>query len=80
LAARDDSFAIVGVAPGAPLYAVKVLSDVDNGAELSNIICGVDWVAAHRAEVHVANLSRRKRATTTAEPEPYRNILDVAAY
>jgi subtilisin len=57
LAARDNAFGIVGVAPGAPLYSVKVLSNVDNGAELSNIICGIDWVTAHRDEVHVANMS-----------------------
>jgi subtilisin family serine protease len=56
LAAKDNGFGVVGAAPGARLYAVKVLDAEDNG-ELSNIICGVDWVTAHRNEISVANLS-----------------------
>jgi subtilisin family serine protease len=44
------------VAPGAHLYSVKVL-DHSNGGDLSNILCGVDWVTAHAGQVRVANLS-----------------------
>ncbi len=45
---------IVGVAPGTPLYAVKVLGD-DGGGAWSWIICGLDWAAKHG--IRVANLS-----------------------
>jgi subtilisin len=56
LAAEDNGFGVVGAAPGARLYAVKVL-DAEDGGDLSNIICGVDWVTAHRNEISVANMS-----------------------
>lgn len=44
-AARDNGSYVVGVAPGAPLYAVKVLSDQGSGS-WSGIIAGLDWVAS----------------------------------
>ena len=46
--------ALVGVAPGTPLYAVKVLGDDGDGA-WSWVICGIDWVA--KQGITVANLS-----------------------
>jgi subtilisin len=52
--------AIVGVAPGAPLYAVRVLNNAGSGS-WSNVICGVDWVTANgpgtAANIKVANMS-----------------------
>jgi subtilisin family serine protease len=58
IAARDNSFGVVGVAPGANLYAVKVL-DQYGGGYLSTAICGVDWVTANAASkgIRVANMS-----------------------
>jgi len=49
---------IVGVAPGATLYAVKVLSASGSGY-MSDIIKGVDWVRlnAERLGIGVANMS-----------------------
>ena len=35
---------IIGVAPGTPILAVKVLSDSGSGS-WSSILCGIDWVA-----------------------------------
>ncbi len=55
-AAKDNSFGVVGVAPGAPIYSVRAL-DADDSGEDSNIICALDWVAAHRNLVKVANMS-----------------------
>ncbi len=46
-AARDDDFGVVGVAPGARLWAVKILNDSGNGL-LSWYVCGLDWIAAQR--------------------------------
>ena len=48
--------AIVGVAPGALLTAVKVLSANGSGP-YSIIIAGVDWVAGQPARFDVANMS-----------------------
>jgi len=55
-AARDDGAGVVGVAPGARLWAVRVLDESGNGS-WSSVICGVDWVTAHAAEIEIANMS-----------------------
>ncbi|MGB0513642.1 MAG: S8 family serine peptidase [Wenzhouxiangellaceae bacterium] len=43
VAALDNDTGVVGVAPGATLYAVKVLNNRGSGT-LSGVIAGVDWV------------------------------------
>jgi Subtilase family len=55
-AAIDNSFGVVGTAPGARLYDVKIAGD-DGTLDLSNALCGLDWVIAHRSEISVANMS-----------------------
>ena len=55
-AAKDDGAGVVGVAPGARLWAVRVLDDTGSGS-WSSVICGVDWVTAHASTIEVANLS-----------------------
>jgi len=55
-AARDDGEGIIGVAPGARLWAVKVL-DLNGFGYLSDAIAGVDWVTAHADTIEVANMS-----------------------
>ena len=56
--AKDDTNDVVGVAPGTPLYAVKVFDDTGNGT-WSTIICGIDWVTQNAAglNIKVANMS-----------------------
>ena len=56
IGARDDTTGVVGVAPGARLWAVRVLNNQGSGTR-SGIICGVDWVTANRATIEVANMS-----------------------
>jgi len=55
-AAIDNSFGVVGTAPGARLYDVKI-GDSDGNIYLSNALCGLDWVIAHRSEINVVNMS-----------------------
>jgi len=57
VAARNQN-GIVGVAPGAPLWAVRVLGSNGSGY-LSWIICGINWVANNAAskKIKVANMS-----------------------
>lgn len=55
-AAIDDDGGVVGVAPGARIWAVKVLAD-DGTGYFSDVIAGIDYVTAHADEVEVANLS-----------------------
>lgn len=47
---------IVGVARGAPLYAVRVLDNSGSGT-ISGVICGVDWVTDNASSMPVANMS-----------------------
>lgn len=58
VAARDNAAGVVGVAPGTPLYAVKVLDSSGSGST-SSVICGIDWVTANAAtkNIKVANMS-----------------------
>jgi len=55
-AAIDNGIGVVGVAPGARLWAVKVL-DSNGSGYLSDLIAGVDWVTAHAGTIEVANMS-----------------------
>jgi subtilisin len=55
VAARDNRFGVVGVAPGARLWAVKVLGP--QGGTVADVICGVNWVTRHRDIIEVANMS-----------------------
>jgi subtilisin family serine protease len=65
VAALDNGFGVVGMAPGARLWAVKVLSDSGSGS-FSQVIAGVDWVTAHAAEIEVANMSIGSSASLPA--------------
>jgi subtilisin len=47
VAALDNDFGVVGVAPGARLWAVKILNDEGFGY-LSWYVCGLDWIGAQR--------------------------------
>ena len=47
VAAIDNSFGVVGVAPGARVWAVKILNDSGYGL-LSWYVCGLDWVLSQR--------------------------------
>ena len=56
IGALDNDFGVVGVAPGARLWAVKVLNSRGSGYT-SWIVAGIDWVAANAATIEVANMS-----------------------
>ena len=56
IAAKDDANGVVGVAPGARVWAVRVLNNQGSGS-WSSIICGVDWVTANAGTIEVANMS-----------------------
>jgi subtilisin len=56
IAALDSGIGVVGVAPGARLWAVKVLNSRGSGYT-SWIVAGIDWVAARASYIEVANMS-----------------------
>jgi subtilisin len=56
IGARDNGTGVVGVAPGARLWSVKVLTDTGGGS-FSGIIAGIDHVTANSDRISVANMS-----------------------
>ena len=54
-AAKDNDRGVVGVAPGARLWAVRVLNDNGSGS-FASVICGIDWVTG-KDTIEVANMS-----------------------
>jgi subtilisin len=62
IAAIDNGIGVVGVAPGARLWAVRVLDESGKGSK-SSILCGVDFVTSTRTDpdagnnIAVANMS-----------------------
>lgn len=56
IGALDNDFGVVGVAPGARLWPVKVLLRDGRGLD-SMLLCGIDYVTANASEIEVANLS-----------------------
>jgi subtilisin len=58
IAAKDDGNGVVGVAPGARIYSVRVLNNSGSGST-SSVVCGIDWVTqnAYALNIKVANMS-----------------------
>ena len=54
-AAKDNSFGVVGVAPGARLWALKVC--YDNRCPVSDQIKAMDYIIQHADEIDVVNIS-----------------------
>jgi subtilisin len=69
IGALDNGIGVVGVAPGARLWAIKVL-DARGEGYWSSVICGLDWVYAKRSTIDVVNLSLggEGRETTCSDP------------
>lgn len=56
IAAYDNNIGVIGVAPGAPVVAVRVLDRRGSGST-SGVIAGVDYVAQYGRAGDVANMS-----------------------
>jgi subtilisin len=56
VAALDNNDGVVGVAPGARIWPVKVLTDAGSGL-VSHIVCGIDYVTSKAGQIEVANMS-----------------------
>jgi subtilisin len=58
IGARDNTDGVIGVAPGVPIYSVRVLNNAGSGS-WSSVACGIDWVTANKASknIKVANMS-----------------------
>jgi subtilisin len=62
IGAKDDSVGVVGVAPGARIWAARVLNAAGFGS-FASVICGIDWATGTRLDsdptndIAVANMS-----------------------
>ena len=58
IGATNTGSGVVGVAPGVPIYSVRVLNNAGAGSWAS-VTCGIDWVTANAASlgIKVANMS-----------------------
>lgn len=81
MAARNNSIGIIGVAPDAELYAIKVLDVYGNGY-ISDIIEGIDWAVQNNMDIVSMSLGTRtySQALNDATANAYKaGILLVAA-
>lgn len=75
IGARDNNDGVVGVAPCAGLYAVKVLNSRGSGY-LSDIIKGLDWVRARSGEIEVINMSLGGQGVSSTYHNAIKNCVD----
>lgn len=54
--AIDNTIGVVGVAPGARIWAIQVLNALGFGTT-SDVVAGINYVAAHKDVIEVANMS-----------------------
>jgi len=64
VAAMDNDRGVVGVAPGARLWGVRVLNNAGSGFT-SDVICGIDFVTANADVIEIANMSLGGGGTDT---------------
>jgi subtilisin len=76
IAAIDNGSGVVGVAPGARVWAVKVLDSTGRGYA-SWIVAGIDWVAANSDKIEVANMSLGGSGFSQAEYDAIQGAVDV---
>jgi subtilisin family serine protease len=79
VAARDDASGVVGVAPGARLTGVKVLSCTGAGST-SGVIAGIDWVTRNAVKPAVANLSLGGFASRALDDAVRRSVASGVLY
>jgi subtilisin len=56
IGALDNRYGVVGMAPGARIWPVRVLGP-SGGGTMADVICGIDYVTRHAAQIEVANVS-----------------------
>jgi hypothetical protein len=75
IGALDNDTGVVGVAPGARLWSVKVLRS-DGSGYLSWIIAGIDYVTANADSIEVANMSLGGSFSNQAFDDAIANSVD----
>jgi subtilisin len=56
IGALDNGYGVVGMAPGARIWPVRVLG-ASGGGTMADVLCGIDYVTRHAPQIEVANMS-----------------------
>ena len=78
IAAADNGIGVVGVAPSANLWSIKVLDSNGNGTD-EGLVAGVDWVIAKKQAIGgnwIISLSLGSTIGTPAEQEAFQQAID----
>jgi serine protease len=78
IGALDNNIGVVGVAPGAHIYSVKVLDALGSGTD-ENLVAAADWVLAWKhvkGGNWIVSMSLGSNDTTPAETEAFRKLTD----
>ncbi len=78
IAAADNNIGVVGVAPSARIWAVKVLDKNGNGTDES-LVAGLDWVLAKKQTTGgnwIVSLSLGSNSSSAAEEDAVRRTVD----
>jgi subtilisin len=82
IAARNNAADVVGVAPAATIYGVKVLDAAGNGSD-AGVIAGLNWVAANAAlvtpPIRVVNMSLGREGSLNDNPTQRAAIQNLVA-
>ncbi len=82
VAARNNTIDVVGVAPNATLYAVKVLDQTGSGTD-STVMAGLDWIAQNGTlvspPIRVANMSLGRPGTLDDNPALRQSVQNLHA-
>jgi serine protease len=73
IAAADNDFGVIGVAPNVRLWGVKVLNSAGSGTS-DKVIAALDWITARKNEMGgrwVVNLSLGSKESSAAEEEAF---------
>ena len=57
IGALDNDFGVVGVAPGAQLWALKVFNELGESTDTRLVNAALDWVVPRRDDIQVVNMS-----------------------
>jgi subtilisin family serine protease len=75
IAALDNKIGVVGVAPGARIWAVRTFNKSGSGY-VSWLIKGIDWVTDHADQIEVANMSVTWRGYSQAARQAIQNSVN----
>jgi subtilisin family serine protease len=80
VAARNNTIDVVGVAPDATVYAVKVLNDNGSGTD-STVMAGLDWISSNSSKanpnIRVANMSLGRPGSADDNPALHNAVVAV---